>query len=339
MVRLVDVPLMLRLLREVGVEQFLVGLTAHIEADFRRWLAFDKSPRLASHSPAGVIELMPTNDAALYSFKFVNGHPANTAQGKLTVTAFGALADVHTGYPLLICEMTLLTALRTAATSALAAKHVAAPGATVMALVGTGAQAEFQALAFKAVNGVRTVRYFDCDAPAMHKFARNLAGVAGLQLVPAASAAQAAQGAHIITTATAKKARVPVITAAMIHPGVHLNAIGGDCPGKTEIEESVVRSARVVVEYAPQARIEGEIQGLGAGFPVIELWEIITGRKPGRESAGQITLFDSVGFAIEDFAALRYVAGLLEDMSIDASMSLVPELRDPKNLYAALGAA
>jgi hypothetical protein len=105
------------LLRRTGIEPFLTGLAGYIEADFRRWESFEKAARLASHSRDGVIELMPASDGELYAMKFVNGHPGNTAAGKLTVTAFGVLADVATGYPVLVSEMTILTALRTAATS------------------------------------------------------------------------------------------------------------------------------------------------------------------------------------------------------------------------------
>lgn len=106
----------------------MADLAAEIEADFRRWPLFDKTPRVASHSDVGVIELMPTSDGETYGFKYVNGHPSNMKKGLQTVTAFGLLADVATGYPLMLSEMTILTALRTAATSAMAAKWLAPKG-------------------------------------------------------------------------------------------------------------------------------------------------------------------------------------------------------------------
>ncbi len=110
-----------------GMVKTLQGMAACIEQDFLRWKTFEKSARLASHSRDGVIELMPIADAATYTFKYVNGHPKNTAQGLSTVMAFGVLADVATGMPLLISELTLTTALRTAATSAVAARALARP--------------------------------------------------------------------------------------------------------------------------------------------------------------------------------------------------------------------
>src|SRR5919112_1908291 len=172
----VSVDNMMKLVLAIGVERFLLELAECIEADFRRWELFDKTPRLASHSREGVIELMPTSDGHTYGFKYVNGHPLNTRTGRQTVTAFGVLAEVRSGYPVLVSEMTILTALRTAATSALAAKHLAAPGARAMALIGNGAQSEFQALAFKAMLGVTTLRLQDTDRSASLRCARNLSG-------------------------------------------------------------------------------------------------------------------------------------------------------------------
>src|SRR3984893_19437252 len=162
------------LMAQIGPGRFIEELAGEIEADYRRWDDFEKSPRHAIHSSAGVIELMPTSDGRLYSFKYVNGHPKNTAKHLLTVTAFGVLADVATGYPLLLSEMTFVTALRTAATSALAACCMARPAGRVMALIGNGAQSEFQAIAFHQMAGVRELRLFDTDPLATAKLIRNL---------------------------------------------------------------------------------------------------------------------------------------------------------------------
>src|SRR5271156_1430748 len=162
------------LVSRLGCGRFIEELAVEIEADYRRWNEFEKSARLASHSAGGVIELMPTSDGQLYSFKYVNGHPKNTAKGLLTVTAFGVLADVATGYPLLLSEMTFVTALRTAAVSALAAQYMARPDARVMALIGNGAQSEFQAVAFHQMLGVRELRLYDTDPDATAKLKLNL---------------------------------------------------------------------------------------------------------------------------------------------------------------------
>lgn len=318
------------LLHRIGIEPFLVGLAAYLEADFRRWERFEKAARLASHSLNGVIELMPASDGELYAMKFVNGHPGNTAAGKLTVTAFGVLADVATGYPALVSEMTILTALRTAATSAVAARALARPDSRTMALIGAGAQSEFQALAFRALLGIEEVRVFDIDAEAMDKFCLNLAN-SGLRIVRAGSVAEAVDRADIVTTCTADKTRAQVLTPDLAAPGMHLNAIGGDCPGKTELHPDIVASAAVFSEYTPQTRVEGEIQQMTADFPVTELWQVLSGKAAGRRSASEITLFDSVGFAIEDFSALRYLRDLSTVHIRD--IDLIPALDDPKDLF------
>ena len=242
----VSVENMMRLVLHIGIEPMLIGLAEEIEADFARWPMFDKTPRVASHSDIGVIELMPTSDGETYGFKYVNGHPSNTKQGLQTVTAFGLLADVATGYPLMLSEMTILTALRTAATSAVAAKWLAPKGATTMAMIGNGAQAEFQALAFKAICGVTEMRLYDLDPQATEKCARNLAG-RGLSVVPCRSAEEAIMGAQIVTTCTADKQYATILTDNMVGAGVHINAVGGDCPGKTELHRDILTRAGIFV--------------------------------------------------------------------------------------------
>ncbi|MCW0134211.1 Rossmann-fold NAD(P)-binding domain-containing protein, partial [Burkholderia pseudomallei] len=180
------------------------------------WETFEKTARVASHSPDGVIELMPTTDARLYAFKYVNGHPKNTKADLLTVMAFGVLADVDTGYPLLLSEMTLTTAIRTAATSALVARFLARSDARSMALIGNGAQSEFQAIAFHTLLGIDEIRVFDVDPHATDKLVQNLAAYPALRVVRAASTADAVRGADIVTTVTADKAYATIITPDMI---------------------------------------------------------------------------------------------------------------------------
>jgi ornithine cyclodeaminase len=331
----VSVDHMMRLVLHVGTEKFLRELAGYIEADFLRWPAFDKTPRVASHSAEGVIELMPTSDGHVYGFKYVNGHPKNLREGRQTVTAFGMLADVHTGYPVLLSEMTILTALRTAATSAVAAKHLAPPGSGAMAIIGNGAQAEFQALAFKALLGIDRLRLFDIDASASEKCRRNLSGL-GLDIVICGSTQEAVEGVHIITTVTADKQYAKILTDNMVGSGVHINAVGGDCPGKTELHRDILLRSDIFVEYPPQTRVEGEIQQLPADHPVAELWQVIAGLAPGRRDATQITLFDSVGFAIEDFSALRYVRDQLHLTGLYQELDMLADPDDPRDLFGML---
>ena len=323
-----------RIVATVGLPALTARLVEYLEADFRRWPEFDKSPRSAAHSDVGVIELMPIADANDYSFKYVNGHPGNAKLGLSTVVAFGALADVATGLPGFISELTLTTAIRTAATSVMAAKRLARPDATTMALIGNGAQSEFQAIAFHHGLGITEVRVFDVDPAATDKLVRNLAAAApALRVVRAASTADAVRGADIVTTVTADKTCATILTPDLIEAGMHLNGVGGDCPGKTEMARGVLERASVFVEFEPQSRIEGELQQMPADFTVTELWQVLTGAAPGRRTRDEVTLFDSVGFALEDYSALRLLRDCADELGLGREAGLIPSLRDPKDLF------
>lgn len=326
---------MIRLVRRKGLSACIAGVAERIEREFRRWNEFDKSARLACHSEVGVIELMPIADASQFAFKYVTGHPSNHRHGLPTVMAFGVLADVETGAPRLLSELTLTTAIRTAAMSAVAARTLARPGSGSMALIGNGAQSEFQAIALRDLVGIRELRLFDTDPMASAKLAANLVGL-GLDVRICASTAEAVRGADIVTTVTADKTNATILTPEMIEPGMHVNAVGGDCPGKTELHRGVLEVASVFVEYEPQTRIEGDIQQMPADFPVTEFWQVLAGHRPGRSSAAQVTIFDSVGFAIEDYAALAFMRDAAAELAIGDIVELVPRARDPKNLYGVL---
>jgi ornithine cyclodeaminase len=323
------------LVQRKGLSACIAGVAQRIEQEFLRWEAFDKSARLACHSNDGVIELMPIADDAQFTFKYVNGHPKNTKAGLPTVMAFGVLADVATGAPRLLSELTITTAIRTAAMSALAAKKLARPNSRVMALIGNGAQSEFQALAFRDLVGIDTLHLFDVDAKATAKLIANLAG-SGLTTKVFASTAEACKGVDIITTVTADKTNATIITPDMIEPGMHVNGVGGDCPGKTELHRGVLEQAAVFVEYEPQSRIEGDIQQMPADFAVTEFWTVLNGQAAGRTSAKQVTVFDSVGFALEDFAALTFLNDTARELGIGEFISIVPQNPDPKNLFGVL---
>ena len=334
MTRFVDTRALAALLADVGIRPFMAELADVMSDDYRRWPEFDKSARLAAHSDVGVIELMPIADASQYAFKYVNGHPSNTSRGLSTVMAFGALADVDTGYPRLVSELTLSTGVRTAVASAIAARALARPDAKTMGMIGCGAQAEFQAIAFESLLGIERVKIFDVDPAAVDKLARNLAAHTGLEVERAATAGEAAAGVDILTTATADKTHATIVDAAMLSPGLHINAVGGDCPGKTELAADVLETASVFVEYEPQTRIEGDIQQMPADFGVTELWQVLDGEHPGRRDDAEITVFDSVGFALEDYSMLKLVNRFAEDGGYGEKIDLVPELDDNKDLYS-----
>jgi ornithine cyclodeaminase len=340
MTRTITIPDLEKLIAKHGMKAFIRDLIRYFQEDLGRWEQFNKIPRIAAYAPDGVIELMPIWDDQYFSYKYVNGHPTNPKTGHLNVVAFGMLAAMSTGYPLLMSEMTLLTAIRTAAASALATDLLANPDVDIMTVIGTGAQSEFQTLAHQIVRPIHTVQYFDIDPKAMEKYKKNMEGT-GLKLKPCRSVEEAVLGSSLISVMVAAKGHHEILPDALVKPGMHINGIGGDSPGKTELSIKTLRRARIFVEFLPQTQIEGETQQLTpaerAKYVRGEIWELVSQRKKGRESPQDITLYDSVGFALEDFSALRLVYNLSKRYDIGTSLPIIPELADPKNLISLLG--
>lgn len=329
---LLDIPAIQLIIKKLTLNTFYLDLIKQLELDFKDWHQFHKSPRHAIHYNHGVIELMPCSDENLYSFKFVNGHPENTKENKLSVTAIGLLAEVKDGYPIMISEMTLLTAIRTAAVAALGAKYLARENSKTLAIIGTGAQSEFQAMAIKSIYPIEEIYIYDKDNNAMDKFIKNLSRNFS-HIHNCDNVKQAVANADIIITATASVKNACLFEASDIRPGTHIHAMGGDSPGKTELPESILKQSKLIVEYTEQSLKEGEIQQLDASHIDAELWEVITENKLARNNGKEITIFDSVGFAIEDLSTLKMVYKLAKKFNIGESVKLIPELDNPKNLY------
>ncbi len=336
---LLEIPVVQEIVAKITLKNFYLRLCAYLIEDFSNWDNFQKSARHAVYVPNGVLELMPICNDEFYSFKYVNGHPNNPLTNKLNVVAFGMLADVVTGYPLMISSMTLLTAMRTAATAALASRYLAKKTSKRLAIIGCGAQSEFQILAHHALFDLTDVVYFDIDPAAMLRFADNLKNEA-FSLIPADTIQAAILDADIIITATACKEKLHILEQSWLTPGQHICGIGGDAPGKTELDPEILQHAKIVVEYLPQTLKEGEIQNLGKDATSLvhaEMWEILSGLKAGRENDTEITVFDSVGFALEDFSILRLCYQLATEHRLGKTIDLIPQsLVDCKNLYGLL---
>lgn len=336
--KIITVELLIEIIERHGFDNYMIDLISSFRRDFKKWDSFTKIPRPSMHVPGGVLELMPICDnEKYYSFKYVNCHPKNTLIGKQTVVATGQLSRIDTGYPLMFSEMTILTALRTAAMSALTTDLMSRKNAQVFAIIGTGAQSEFQVKALQLIRDITEVRYFDIDSKAMDKFERNMKGT-NLKLVRCNNVEEAVKEADIITVCTACKAHVDVIKNDWVREGIHINALGGDTIGKTELELSILSRGRLVVEYFDQAFIEGEIQRLhiddAKKLVYAEMHELTTGKKLGRESDNEITLFDSVGIALEDYSVLRLTYELAEKYNIGENLNITPVIDDPKDLFS-----
>lgn len=337
--KIISVDALTEIVKKHGFNNYIQDLMTGLKRDFSRWEHFNKMPRPAMHVPDGVLELMPVCDDEYYSFKYVNCHPKNPNVGKQTVVATGQLSRVDTGYPVMFSEMTVLTALRTAAVSALATDLMAREDSEVFAIIGTGAQSEFQVKANALVRNIKEVRYFDTDPKAMDKFEKNM-GESPIKLTRCESAEEAVSGSDVIIVCTACKEHVDVVMDDWVKPGMHINALGGDCPGKTELELPLLSRSRIVVEYFDQSFIEGEIQRYteeeARKAVDAEFYEVITGAKKGRESDDEITLFDSVGIGLEDYSALRMTYELAEKHGFGETRTLIPDITDPKDLLSVI---
>jgi ornithine cyclodeaminase len=312
-------------------EHMLKSAFDALVSDLKRWQEFKKFPRHAIYYPHGVFELMPCSDDQYYGYKYVNCHPANPQQNKLSVVATGMLVDIETGYPLMFCDMTLLTAIRTAVTSALAAKYLAIPEASKVGMIGAGAQAEFQIAGLDLLFDIDTVKYFDIDPKAMDKFHKNCSSKVK-NMVACKNGFEATQGVDILTTAINEKKKVHLVEYDWVKDNdkLFINAMGGDCPDKTEMDPKVLENSRIVVEFFPQTKIEGEIQNLDYEPEYTELWELVQGKKKGRTTKDKIILFDSVGFALADFSIMKMVY----EQGLGTDIEVLPNIPDPKDLYA-----
>ena len=164
---------------------------------------------------------------------------------------------------------------------------------------------------------------------------QNLAKL-GIDLLITSSPEEVVSKSDILTTATAAKKHETLFNAELVAPGCHINAIGGDCPGKTELDINQFVNSHIVVEYLPQAQVEGEIQNLRIDLPVSELHDVIKKKIIPRNDDSDITIFDSVGFALEDYSTLRVINNLAVDDSFFSSGKFIPEVEDPKNLISCI---
>lgn len=246
--------------------------------------------------------------------KWVSVFPGNRSHGRATVGATILLNSARTGELLAVMGGGAITALRTAATAALAARLLARKNCSSVALVGAGLQARYQLRALLAVYRLTKVRVWGALKGEAERFCASFDVPGGL-LVPASDVEEAVSAADLIVTCT--PSRQPLVQARWVRPGTHINAIGADAPGKQELDPSILQSARVVVDELTQAVHSGEINvpisrgTYSESLVHASLADIVTGRRPGRSGPRQITVFDSTGLAVLDIHFARYAYRML----------------------------
>lgn len=264
--------------------------------------------------PPGVLLLMPCamTESRVLGTKLVSVYPGNPARGLPTIGALYVLSDFETGFPLAVMDAGYITGLRTAVASAVATRYLAREDARTLGLFGTGVQAEFHALALPAVRRFERVLVKGTSLDQARAFCERLRDRVPAALEAVDEVEPVAQADVVVTSTTSA---TPLFAGGLLRPGAHVNGVGSHSLGARELDAETVARSRVVVDTYDAAWAEaGDIlmaidEGrIGREHVVAELGEIVLARKPGRESADEITLFKSQGVAFEDAvtASLAY---------------------------------
>ena len=279
-----------------------------VEQAFISWIEGKASmpPKSYLLVEKGDFRAMPAAIPGAAGVKWVNVHTQNPARGLPTVIGVYILSDPDTAYPLAVMDATEITAYRTAAAAAIAAKYLAKKESHTLGIIGAGKQARYQVLAHAEVFDIRQINITDLSEAAMDELISSLPAFTIKK-----RSAEMAVSSDIVCTLT--PSRLPVVKREWVKPGTHINAVGADAPGKQELEPEILKDSIVVVDDLRQASSAGEInvpitKGLYQASDIYAtLGEIITGKKPGRTDSEAITVFDSTGVAIEDVAVAKIV--------------------------------
>ncbi|MCP4628236.1 MAG: ornithine cyclodeaminase family protein [bacterium] len=242
------------------------------------------------------------------AIKWGGVHNRNPQIGLPTTLTQIILSDPQTAWPLAIAEGAWITEMRTGAAAGIATKYMARPDSAILAVIGAGAVGRRAAESISRVRSLESVRVASRTLASAQKYAAEMTEKLNVPVAAVDSIQSAVQGADIVNIAT--PARTPLIMADWLAPGVHINAMGADSPGKQELEPRILTQGRIIVDHKSQARIYGEIhlslqQGLLAETAVAgDIGEVVASRVPGRQSDSDITVFDGTGMALEDAAVV-----------------------------------
>jgi alanine dehydrogenase len=288
-----------------------------VEAAFRAQAAGDVLPSgvLALHAPAGGFHVKAAglrHDRLYVAVKVNANFPGNPGtRGLPTIQGIVTLYDGEDGRPLAVMDSMEVTALRTAAATAVAARFLARPDARTLALCGCGAQGLYQVRAIAAVRRLERILVHDLVPGRAARLAARAAAETGVPANAMDDAGAALREGDIVVTCTPSTR--PIVDAGDVRPGAFVAGVGADNPGKHELSAALLARARVVVDSLDQAAAIGDLHhALDSGTVRredvhAELWEVVAGRKPGRLSAEEVTVFDSTGVALEDVAAAAVV--------------------------------
>ncbi len=345
MTRLISVDDLAGVVAAVGLDAFLDELIAALghtlgTHDPARLVTQDRTGFDYLSPTLGLIEWMPALDVGRrVSIKTVGYHPANpAASGTPSVLATTSLYDTADGRLAVICEATILTALRTGAASALATDVLAAPEAAVLGVVGCGAQAVTQIHAISRVRPITRVMAHDADPAVAATLARRLAPVlphVTVELVDEHGLGRLLAEVDVLCTCTTVAPGAgPVVPDGEHRPWLHVNAVGADFAGKCELPDALLRQAALVCPDVPaQCLTEGEAQQLTAADLGPDLAALVRNRAEWEGHRARLTVFDSTGWALEDLVAAELVAGHCERLGLGTVVELQPAATDPYDPY------
>ena len=312
--------------QRVGLRPLLGRLTDTLQEDFRRCRLLPGPAPCVLPAAKGEIALTSWTDGTYYGFKYEAHRPDNVHRGRPNRSSLGCLGLVETGEILLLSEMTLLTALRTAATAALGGRLLARPESQTLALLGTGAQSEFLVLALLNELPLEVVRYFDPDMHAMMKFARNLEDAVHC-LEPCGDSAEVLKNVDVVVAATSSPRKLSLLDAAAVPAGAHIHVLADGRLESAGVAPELLRRSRLILDG--RQGIESKTDDLQA---------LLQNSASGRRAQDEITLLVSTGIGLQDFSAQRALWAMSEDLDLGTPLNLMAEPDDPKDLYQFLTA-
>lgn len=260
------------------------------------------------HVKAGVLDL----DKKYFAAKVNGNFPENPVRFELpTIQGVIVLCDAEKGRPLAVMDSREITSLRTAAVTAVAAKHLARTDSATLTVCGCGNQGAIQALAISRVRSLRKVFVYDTRAEQAERLAQQLAVALGISVTPVSELGAAVRQSDICVTCTTS--RSPLLGCDDVSPGTFIAAVGADHPDKQELHPALMAKSKIVADILEQCAVMGDLHhALAAGMVTrtdvyAELGELVAGKKPGRESDQEVTIFDSTGMALQDVAAAVFV--------------------------------
>lgn len=260
--------------------------------------------------------------------KIVTVYPHNPARHNLpTIIATILLNDAQTGQLIAIMDGTFITAMRTGAVTGVAAKYLARPESETVGVFGAGVQARTQLMAICAVRDIKKALVYDIASEASQKYCQEMGPRLGIEVIPAAEPRQATEGVDVVVAATISK--TPVFEDGWLAAGTHVSGVGSYTPEMQEIHPATMARARVVVDMREASLSEaGDLiipinEGLFTTAHIYaELGEIVSGSKPGRANPEEITVFKSVGLAIQDVSTASMVYKLAKEKGIGQEVTL-----------------